>query len=175
MHNFKTNFDKFLRITKSALKDYLLPDGNFKHYHHLPHFSDIEVVTLAITAEVLGIDTEKLLFSKLKKDYSKDSPTLPHRCNFNRRRKKLNAYIALIGGNLAHTNMKTRTSQWNPTYRSVRKRIETLFSQLCDQFMLKRNYAKSLDGLLTRTCSKISSVAALQYLNFKKQQTPEPN
>jgi hypothetical protein len=28
-------------------------------------------------------------------------------------------------------------------FKKSRKRIETLFSQLCDQFMLKRNYAKS--------------------------------
>ena len=289
MHNLKTNFDKFLRITKSALEGYLRPDGNFKHYSHLPDFSDIEVVTLAIMAEALGIDTENLLFSKLKKDYSKDFPTLLHRCNFNRRRKKLNGYIALMAGNLAHkinpkedqyiidsvplpicqnvrtgrsricrddsqvlpargyhashklhyygfkmqlvitrqglpisagltaanvhdvqylgmlddpelhdceliadkgylslpyqtslfeqdkiklitplrSNMNKRIDQWSPAYRKTRKRIETLFSQLVDQFMLKRNYAKSLKGLLTRACSKISSVAALQYLNSK--------
>jgi len=27
-------------------------------------------------------------------------------------------------------------------FRKTRKRIETLFSQLCDQFMIRRNYAK---------------------------------
>ncbi len=249
----------------------------------------IEVVTLAIRAEALGIDTENLLFSKLKKDYAKDFPALLHRCNFNRRRKKLNGYISLVASGLAHqinpkesqyiidsiplpvcqnvriprvricrddsqvlpargyhashklhyygfkmqliitrqgipisagltaanvhdvhylgmlnapelhdgeliadkgylslpyrtllfehdkitlitplrSNIHIRINQWNPAYRYIRKRIETLFSQLCDQFMLKRNYAKSLTGLLTRVCSKISSVAALQYLNFK--------
>ncbi|NAW50465.1 transposase, partial [Elizabethkingia argentiflava] len=31
-------------------------------------------------------------------------------------------------------------------FRKSRKRIETLFSQLCDQFMIRRNYAKSFDG-----------------------------
>ncbi len=30
--------------------------------------------------------------------------------------------------------------------RKSRKRIEMLFSQLCDQFMIRRNYAKSFDG-----------------------------
>lgn len=30
--------------------------------------------------------------------------------------------------------------------RKSRKRIETLFSQLCDQFMIRRNYAKSFSG-----------------------------
>jgi hypothetical protein len=37
---------------------------------------------------------------------------------------------------------------FEPVYRRVRKRIETLFAQLCDQFMLKRNYAKSILGRL---------------------------
>jgi hypothetical protein len=40
-------------------------------------------------------------------------------------------------------------------FRKIRKRIETLFSQLCDQFMLKRNYAKSFTGLAVRILSKI--------------------
>jgi hypothetical protein len=35
---------------------------------------------------------------------------------------------------------------WHPVFRKCRKRIETIFSQLYDQMMLKRNYAKSLQG-----------------------------
>ena len=31
-------------------------------------------------------------------------------------------------------------------FRKSRKRIKTLFSQLWDQFMIQRNYAKPLDG-----------------------------
>ena len=31
-------------------------------------------------------------------------------------------------------------------FRKSRKRLETLFSQLCDPFMIRSNYAKSLDG-----------------------------
>ncbi len=46
-----------------------------------------------------------------------------------------------------------------------RKRIETLFSQLCDQFMFRRNYAKSFDGFKTRILSKITSLTVIQYLN----------
>lgn len=30
-------------------------------------------------------------------------------------------------------------------FRKARKRIEILFSQLCDQFMIRINYAKSFD------------------------------
>ena len=32
-------------------------------------------------------------------------------------------------------------------FRKSRKRIETLFSQLCDQFKIRNNYAKSFEGL----------------------------
>jgi len=35
-------------------------------------------------------------------------------------------------------------------FRKSRKRIETLFSQLCDQFMMRRNYAKTFQGFKTR-------------------------
>lgn len=52
-------------------------------------------------------------------------------------------------------------------YRRVRKRIETLFAQLCDQFMLKRNYAKTLLGLSVRILSKITAVTLLQFMNLK--------
>ena len=50
-------------------------------------------------------------------------------------------------------------------FRKCRKRIETLFSQLCDQFLLKRNYAKSFIGLLTRIKSKTCALTALQLIN----------
>ena len=60
---------------------------------------------------------------------------------------------------------------WHPVFRKSRKRIETLFSQLCDQMMLKRNYAKSLEGLNARLISKIAAVTVLQYIN---QQQSKP-
>ena len=50
-------------------------------------------------------------------------------------------------------------------FRKSRKRIETLFSQLCDQFMMRRNYAKSFDGFRTRILSKIAALTLIQYIN----------
>ncbi|WP_034040883.1 IS982 family transposase [Wocania ichthyoenteri] len=50
-------------------------------------------------------------------------------------------------------------------FRKSRKRIETLFSQLCDQFMIRRNYAKSFEGFKTRIISKITSLTVIQYIN----------
>lgn len=52
-----------------------------------------------------------------------------------------------------------------PVFRRVRKRIETLFAQLCDQFMLKRNYAKSVAGLSVRILNKLTAVTCLQFIN----------
>jgi len=54
-------------------------------------------------------------------------------------------------------------------FRKHRKRIETLFSQLSDHLMMKRNYAKTFQGLSTRTISKIAAVTTLQYINFQNQ------
>jgi len=48
----------------------------------------------------------------------------------------------------------------------ARKRIETLFSQLTDQFLIIRNYAKITTGLFARIISKISVLTILQYVNF---------
>ena len=50
-------------------------------------------------------------------------------------------------------------------YKKYRKRIETLFSQLCDQFMIRRNYAKSFDGFKTRILAKITALTVVQYIN----------
>jgi len=50
-------------------------------------------------------------------------------------------------------------------FRKSRKRIETLFSQLCDQFMIRRNYAKSFQGFKIRVLSKITALTLIQYIN----------
>ena len=50
-------------------------------------------------------------------------------------------------------------------FRKSRKRIETLFSQLCDQFMIRRNYAKSFTGFKTRILSKITTLTIIQFIN----------
>ena len=62
--------------------------------------------------------------------------------------------------------------EWKPTFSpfaKARKRIETLFSQLCDQFMILRDYAKDTQGLFTRIIGKISALTILQYINYKNR------
>ena len=58
---------------------------------------------------------------------------------------------------------------WKPTFipfAKARKRIETIFSQLTDQFLVIRNYAKITNGLFARIIGKISALTILQYVNF---------
>lgn len=50
-------------------------------------------------------------------------------------------------------------------FSKSRKRIETLFSQLCDQFRIRQNYAKTFEGFKTRILSKITALTTIQYLN----------
>ena len=57
---------------------------------------------------------------------------------------------------------------WRPpswAYKRFRKRIETVFSQLNDQFMMIRNYAKQPWGLFTRMAAKVAAFTMLQYFN----------
>ena len=50
-------------------------------------------------------------------------------------------------------------------FRKSRKRIETLFSQLCDQFKIRNNYAESFNGFKTRVLSKITALTFIQFVN----------
>ena len=50
-------------------------------------------------------------------------------------------------------------------FKKSRKRIETLFSQLCDQFLIRRNYAKTFEGFKTRILAKITALTLVQYIN----------
>jgi hypothetical protein len=66
------------------------------------------------------------------------------------------------------TPMRMNQQNYRPQpyiFRKARKRIETVYSQLCDQFMIRRNYAKSVEGLFSRIVSKIAALSVLQYLN----------
>ena len=50
-------------------------------------------------------------------------------------------------------------------FRKSRKRIETLFSQLFDQFIIRRNYAKSFQVFKTRILAKITALTLVQFIN----------
>jgi hypothetical protein len=50
-------------------------------------------------------------------------------------------------------------------YKTKRQMVETFFAQMCDQLNLKRNYAKSYDGLMARLTSKLSAMSFLHWIN----------
>ena len=61
---------------------------------------------------------------------------------------------------------RSNQKDWQPTFppfAKARKRVETLFSQMVDQFMLCRNYAKQQVGLFAWIISKDSV-----HLNLKR-------
>ena len=280
MHDIKRNFDKFFPIVKSFLQKVPLNRPG-----RAPKFGDIDVITLALVAESLGIDSENNLFKKLKTEDKAAFPNLIERSRYNRRRRrlqsvieKLRVYLArrivqcentfildsmpieickvargkraricredvhtapefgfcasqnqffygynihgvcslsgvlmsfdLTKANIAdvhylqdvrndyydcliladkgylsneyqlnlfqtsrirlNTPMRSNQHGYKKQpflFRKTRKRIETIFSQLCDQFMIRRNYAKTFDGLAARIVSKISAYTLLQYIN----------
>lgn len=62
------------------------------------------------------------------------------------------------------TNQKAYKKQ-SYIFRKSRKRIEAFFSQLCDQFMIRRNYAKTFDGFRIRILAKITSMTLIQFMD----------
>lgn len=285
MHNIKANFDKIIVITKQFIKQDINEKGNIPRVGKRPKFSDVSVISLALTSEAMGIDSENYLFQKLKTTYNTSFPELIDRSQYNVRRRKLKNYIdkvrqgivaeletfenifsldsmpvevckiarsnrcrlgkenfetapdkgfcasqqtyyygyklhcvcsykglihsydltkasvhdiaylsevkqqfnnCLMLGDKGYlsaeikldlftsanihleTPMRVNQKNYKPQpylFKKARKRIETIYSQLCDQFMIRRNYAKSVRGLFTRIVSKITAMAVLQYLN----------
>lgn len=65
IHNLYAIFAKILNICKQVA-DNLVNESEYVSRRGLvPKFSDLEVVALDIASEVVGIDSESLLFAKL--------------------------------------------------------------------------------------------------------------
>ena len=285
MHNIKTNFGRFYRICKEIFEDEADKSGNLHFYPRKPKMTDLQVISLSCIMEALGIDSENLLWSKLKTDYPGLFPDLICRSRFNRRRRRLLGHImkvqdkiserlenqsqamvidsvpipviklareksykafrkdfdtapakgysavnkgwfigyklhvvifdngvvqqsGITKGNIhdinflksitklpadkqllgdrayrskplqmdlfENFNVKLRVpfrinqhdyKKHPKKYKSKRQMVETFFSQMCDQLNLKRNYAKSYDGLVARLTSKLSSMSILHWIN----------
>ncbi len=71
-----------------------------------------------------------------------------------------------------HTPMRKNQLDYKKlpwVYSKARKRIETLFSQLYDPFMIRRNYAKTFEGFATRIMSKITALTVIQWINHSEK------
>ena len=105
--------------------------------------------------------------------FMKDAKLTYHNCSIYGDKGYIGADVQLDLFETAHIRLecpyRLNQKDWKPTFiplAKARKRIETLFSQLSDQFMVIRNYAKVTTGLFARIISKISALTVLQYVNF---------
>ena len=55
-------------------------------------------------------------------------------------------------------------------YQRLRKRVEVVFSQLVDQFNVRKSYAKTQPGFFVRVISKVTLYTLLQYINTRQNQ-----
>ena len=53
-------------------------------------------------------------------------------------------------------------------YQMRRKRVEVVFSQLVDQFSIRKSYAKSQKGFFAKIISKMTLYTLLQYINLQE-------
>ena len=86
MHNLCADFVKILEICKDFSKGLVNGRGNVPRRGVVPRFSDLEVISLSLTAEHMSIDSENLLFDRVKV-YSVEMPNLISRRQYNDRRK----------------------------------------------------------------------------------------
>ena len=63
MHDIKRNFDKIYQTIKSLNLDYFDQSGNIPKHGINPQFSDLEVISLSLTAEYMSLDSENWLFN----------------------------------------------------------------------------------------------------------------
>ena len=67
IHNLYAKFVKILEICMDFSKDLVNERGNLPRRGVVSRFSDLEVISLSLTAEFMSIDSENLLFDRLKK------------------------------------------------------------------------------------------------------------
>ena len=121
-----------------------------------------------LTGVIHSYDQSKASVADLK--YMKDVKLTHHDCSIYGDKGYIGADIQLDLFETAHIRLecpyRVNQKDWKPTFIpfvKARKRIETLFSQLTDQFLVIRNYAKITNGLFARIISKISALTVLQY------------
>lgn len=86
MHNLYAIIAKFRDICKQFAGNLVNEQGNIPRCGVVPRFSDLEVIALSMASESIGIDSESLLFVKLR-EYQSEIPHLISRRQYNDRRK----------------------------------------------------------------------------------------
>ncbi len=89
MHNIKSNFDNIHQTIKSLNLSIFDANGNVPKPGRTSQFSDLEVLSLPLTAEYMPLDSENRLFKKMKCDYKTDFSHLIDQSRYNRRKRQL--------------------------------------------------------------------------------------
>lgn len=165
-------FDEYAKdlydYTLNNLEDFLSISDN-DGYHVGMAFSHILERTPYIETE--NDFTDEASVADLH--YMKDVKHTYHDCSIYGDKGYIGADVQLDLFETAHIRLecpyRLNQKDWKPTFipfAKARKRIETIFSQLTDQFLVIRNYAKITNGLFARIIGKISALTILQYVNF---------
>ena len=106
-------------------------------------------------------------------NYIKDIKHLYHDCSIFGDKGYIGAEVQLDLFETANIRLecpyRLNQKNWKPTFvpfAKARKRVETIFSQLSEQFLVIRNYAIETCGLFARIIGKVSALTALQYINY---------
>ena len=86
MYNFCAKFRQILDICEQYSEKMVNSLGNVPWVGVVPRFSNLEVIVLSLTSEVLGIDTENCLFHRLSQ-YRDEMPNLMSWRRYNAHRK----------------------------------------------------------------------------------------
>nr|WP_052143695.1 hypothetical protein [Wocania ichthyoenteri] len=92
MNNLNANYERILEVLRKISKEQLLA-----YQRRQPKLSDLELVSLSLTSEYMGIDSESNLFRQLPDIISSKI----NRSVYNRRRRKLANHIDAIRLKLA--------------------------------------------------------------------------
>lgn len=99
-HNLYTIFAKFLDICKQIAGNLVNEHGNILHLGAVWRFSDWEVITLNMTSEAMGIDSESFFFFQLQ-EYKGKIPNLISRQQYNEKRKSTTPFCKIIRERIA--------------------------------------------------------------------------
>ena len=157
------------------LIDYLLAELNYKRFM----FKKLCILLIFSKLKVTKLFNRQISYAQLSVHdihYLKDVKVDYSNCTVIGDRGYISAQVQLDLFETANIRLEVpyrcNQKEWKPTFPAfakARKRIETIFSQLCDQFMIIRNYAKDTDGLFARIIGKISALTILQYINYKNE------
>jgi len=101
MCNLESNIANIFDLVKSFFGVKLDEYNNLRHYPNKPKVSDIQILAVSMAAELGKIDSENGLYIELEKNCPKLFATLPHRTNFNRRKKSLRLFFDEFSSTMA--------------------------------------------------------------------------